>query len=76
MQKIEVNTWYNCVPDAKRDTVELCKICMFPDARYHYSWHIVTFYNGFDVFGGSLKDCINWIKEHKTDRRYLDNGKV
>lgn len=77
MTNIEVNTWYSCEPYKNQpERVELCQICLMTDARYKYRWHIVTYYDRRDLFGGSLKDCINWIKEHRTDRRYLDNGKV
>ena len=75
MYPIEINTWYNCVPDRKKpDQLELCKICRMHDERYHYHWHIVTYYNGTDVFGGELNDCLHWINSHYVNRRYLDHG--
>ena len=72
MYPIEINTWYNCIPDPKKDKVELCKICRMEDSRYGYHWHIVTYYDGFDVFGGTLNDCLHWIKIHHTNRRYYN----
>lgn len=73
MYPIEVNTWYSCRPDKKKpDNVELCKICLMTDSRYKYRWHIVTYYDGRDLFGGYLNDCLHWISEHASDRRYLE----
>lgn len=72
MYPIEINTWYNCIPDKKRDKVELCKICRMYDDRFKYKWHIVTYYDGHDIFGGTLKDCLHWIHNHHTDRRYYN----
>ena len=73
MYPIEVNTWYNCIPDRERNQVELCKICLMNDERYHYKWHIITYYDGRDLFGGTLNDCLHWINSHCTKRRYLDD---
>lgn len=72
MYPIEINTWYNCIPDKKRDKVELCKICRMYDDRFKYKWHIVTYYDGLDIFGGTLKDCLHWINNHHTNRRYYN----
>ena len=72
MYPIEINTWYNVIPDRKRDRVELAKICRMTDASYHYKWHIVTYYDGRDLFGGTLNDCLHWINNHSTDRRYFN----
>ena len=71
MYPIKINTWYNCIPDKKRDKVELCKICRMYDDRFKYKWHIVTYYDGLDIFGGTLNDCLHWINNH-TDRRYYN----
>ena len=73
MYPIEVNTWYSCQPDKKHpDKIELCKICLMTDPWYKYRWHIVTYYDGLDLFGGSLNDCLHWINNHASDRRYLE----
>lgn len=72
MYPIQINTWYNCIPDKKRDKVELCKICRMYDDRFKYKWHIVTYYDGHDIFGGTLNDCLHWINNHHTYRRYYN----
>ena len=72
MYPIQINTWYNCIPDKKRDKVELCKICRMDDDRFKYKWHIVTYYDGLDIFGGTLNDCLHWINNHYTYRRYYN----
>ena len=72
MYPIEINKWYNVVPDPKTGRVELAKICRMHDKSFHYQWHIVTYYDGRDIFGGSLKDCLHWINSHFTDRRYFN----
>ena len=77
MYPIEVNTWYSCQSDKKQpDKIELCKICLMTNPRYKYRWHIVTYYDGRDLFGGSLNDCLHWINNHASDRRYLENGSL
>lgn len=72
MYPIEINTWYNVVPDPKVGRVELAKICRMNDASFHYNWHIVTYYDGRDIFGGTLNDCLHWINNHSTNRRYYN----
>ena len=76
MYPIEINTWYSCQPDKKKPGIELCKIRLMTDHSYQYKWHIVTYYDERDLFGGSLKDCKDWINNHASDRRYLENGSV
>lgn len=71
MYPIEVNTWYCCEPDKKSRDTELCKICLMTGSPYKYKWHIVTYYDGRDLFGGSLNDCLHWINNHVSNRRYL-----
>ena len=73
MYPIEINTWYNCIPDQKQvGRVELCKICRLHDPKFGYNWHIVTYYDGRDLFGGTLNDCLHWINSHHTERRYFN----
>lgn len=71
MYPIEVNTWYSCKPDKKKPAIELCKICLMTDNRYKYKWHIVTYYDGHDLFGGSLNDCLHWVNIHYCGEKYL-----
>lgn len=71
MYPIQINTWYNVEPDTS-GKVELAKICRLNDERFHYKWHIVTYYDGRDIFGGTLNDCLHWINSHATNRRYYN----
>lgn len=72
MYPICINTWYNCVPNDLNGTIELCKICR--PAGYSSGWQIITYYDGKEIFSGTLNDCLHWINGHYTDRRYLDNA--
>lgn len=76
MYPIEINTWYNIIPDQKSGRVELAKICRMPAdpdrPKKAYHWHIVTYYDGRDIFGGTLNDCLHWINNHSTNRRYYN----
>lgn len=70
MYPIQINTWYNCVPDHEAGKVELCKICRLYAADFH--WQVVTYYDGRNVFAGTLNDCLHWINSHFTNRRYYN----
>lgn len=71
MYPIEINTWYNCIPNKEQDHVELCKICR-QYGQYPTAWHVVTYYDGKEVFSGTLNDCLHWINNHYTERRYYN----
>lgn len=74
MYPISVRTWYTCVLEscipAKKDVfpVELCEI-IHADGL----WHIITYYDGKDVYAGTLNDCFHWINSHYVNRRYCGN---
>lgn len=71
MYPIEINTWYNCIPAKEADKVELCKICR-TYGSYPSTWHIVTYYDDKEVYSGTLNDCLHWINNHYTERRYYN----
>ena len=71
MYPIQINTWYNVEPDPS-GKVELAKICRLYDDTCHYKWHIVTYYDGRDIFGGTLNDCLHWMNAHQSNRRYYN----
>lgn len=69
MYPIMINTWYCCSIDGN---VELCKICRIQPVT-EVRWQIVTYYDGKNVFAGTLKECITWIDVHITnEKRYLN----
>lgn len=68
MSRIMIDTWYCC---EFNNTVELCKICRCEQIE-DYRWQIITFYDRKNIFYGTIKDCLKWIEENKTDRRYID----
>ena len=70
MYPIEINTWYNCIPDKSTGNVELCKIWKPAGSGL---WQVCTYYDGRDLFTGTLNDCLHWINNHYTrDRRYFN----
>ena len=74
---IPLNTWYCCQPDDSRlEYFDLCKIRrdkIRDEQGYRYDYLIITYYDGKELFRGSLKDCQRWIKDKWIERRYLDN---
>ena len=74
MYPIQINTWYNCVPDPATGRVELCKICSFTDSKTGLKqWHIVTYYDGKECLCDTLNECLHWINKHYTkERRYFN----
>ena len=67
---IQINTWYNCIPNDIKGNVELCMIRR-PAIPYP-GWIVVTYYDGREVYSGKLVDCIKWVQEHYTERRYYN----
>ena len=68
------NSWYCCQLDS--GSYELCRINSRknrqPDGTVIYDYYVTTYYDGKELFAGSLKACSNWINSHWIERRYLD----
>lgn len=70
------NSWVCCQLDMP-EQFELCRIqqekITFPDSkRVDYIYHVITYYDGKNLFTGSRKACQKWINDHYVSRRYLD----
>lgn len=74
-----IECWYCCQPDLSKQDYELCKIRrekikdLDDECGFRLEYAIITYYDGKEIFRGSLSDCQHWINEHWTERRYLDN---
>ena len=70
--------WYCCQPDLAVQEYELCKIRrekikdVYAEHGFRLEYCIITYYDGKELFRGSLNDCQHWINRHWTERRYLD----
>ena len=63
------NNWFCCSID-NSSQIELCKIKQNKGVGNH---SIVTYYDGKEVYSGSLTQCQDWIKIHWIEKRYLDH---
>ena len=63
------NNWFCCSID-NSSQIELCKIKQNKGVGNH---SIVTYYDGKEVYSGSLSQCQEWIKTHWIEKRYLEN---
>ena len=63
------NNWFCCSID-NSSQIELCKIKQNNGVGNH---SIVTYYDGKEVYSGSLTQCQDWIKTHWIEKRYLDH---
>ena len=62
-REIEVNRWYNTLIN---QNIELCKIVRaYNIGGYNgvsvYDWKVTSYYNGKELFAGSLGECRKWL---------------
>lgn len=68
--RISYDNWFCCcVDDVNR--VELCKIKRNKGGSAGYS--IITYYEGKEVYSGTLNKCKEWIETHWIEKRYLEH---
>ena len=63
------NNWFCCSID-NSSQIELCKIKQNKGVGNH---SVITYYDGKEVYSGSLTQCQDWIKTHWIEKRYLDH---
>ena len=70
-----LKNWYTCQPDPAVDRFELCRIqkVKTSDPAMPVSWVIITYYDGKEIYSGTLKQCSQWIENHWVEKRYLDS---
>lgn len=66
---IKINKWYICLIGQSE---ELCKVTRHSyidryTGQCKFSWKVVCYYTGKDLFAGELGDCKRWLR----DRLYL-----
>ena len=62
------NNWFCCSID-NSSQIELCKIKQNKGVGNH---SVITYYDGKEVYSGSLTQCQEWIKTHWIEKRYLE----
>ena len=67
--RLSYDNWFCCSVD-NSSQIELCKIKQNKGVGNH---SIVTYYDGKEVYSGSLSQCQEWIKTHWIEKRYLEN---
>ena len=70
--RLSYDNWFCCSIDFM-NSFELCKIKRRkgPDSKSEY--YIITYYEGKEVYSGSLAQCQSWINEHWVEKRYLEH---
>lgn len=77
-----LKSWYTCIPD-NSDKCELCriqKVLPSPAGRHgrqdsgsnQVYWCVITYYEGKELYSGTLAQCKKWIESHWIEKRYLD----
>ena len=65
--------WYCCDTEIPgRKDFELCRIQSRKNRNTEDDYVIVTYYEGKELFSGTLKQCREWINNHWVERMYLD----
>lgn len=74
--RVSYDNWFCCSVD-NTERFELCKIKRRKTYDSKSEYYIVTYYEGKEVYSGSLSQCQEWIKTHWVEKRYLDQyGKL
>lgn len=73
---VSYDSWFCCSIDSM-DAMELCKIKrrkvdQINKADRKFEYYIITYYDGREVYSGSMTQCREWINKHWVERRYLD----
>ena len=69
--RLSYDNWFCCSIDFITN-FELCKIKRRKGLDSKFEYYIITYYEGKEVYSGSLAQCQEWIKEHWIEKRYLD----
>lgn len=74
--RVSYDNWFCCSVD-NMDCFELCKIKRRKAYDSKSEYYVVTYYEGKEVYSGSLAQCQKWIDTHWVEKRYLEHyGKV
>ena len=66
---VSFNSWFCCCLE-QTNSVELCKVMRDKGTGTH---RIITYYDGKEVYSGSLEQCRKWIETHWIEKRYLEH---
>lgn len=69
--RISYDNWFCCSVD-NMDSFELCKIKRRKAYDSKSDYYVCTYYEGKEVYSGSLAQCQKWIETHWVEKRYLD----
>ena len=70
--KLSYDNWFCCSLDFM-NSFELCKIKKRKGFSSKSDYYITTYYEGKEVYFGSLAQCQKWINEHWVEKRYLEH---
>lgn len=66
--RVSYDNWFCCAVDNDHQ-VELCKIKRNKAGNYS----VMTYYDGREVYSGSMEQCRKWIDTHWIEKRYLEH---
>lgn len=69
--KLSYDNWFTCSIDFMSG-FELCKIKKRKGFDSKSEYYIITYYDGKELYSGSLAQCQKWIETHWVEKRYLD----